>query len=73
MHLAKELIPLWEAYVSRQADIDGDIDVAEFFNQLICPTGWYSRSQPVGWPADQFGVLPGRCLISTTMNPKTAI
>jgi len=37
MHLAKELIPLWEAYVSRQAEIDGDIDVAEYLQSVDLP------------------------------------
>jgi hypothetical protein len=34
IHLAEELIPLWEAYVSRQAEIDEDIDVAEFLRSV---------------------------------------
>ena len=37
MDLAKELVPLWEAYVSRQAEIDGDVDVAEFLRSVDLP------------------------------------
>lgn len=34
MHLAEELIPPWEAYVSKQAESDEDIDVAGFLRSV---------------------------------------
>jgi len=37
MHLAEELIPIWDAYISRQLQCDGDIDVAEFLRTVDLP------------------------------------